>query len=304
MNIEPDFDVVIIGGSYSGLAAAMSLGRALKKVLVIDSGSPCNKQTPHSHNFLTRDGERPGEIADTARKQVMSYDSISLYNGTAINAEKKSAGFTVTTSSGDLFAAKKLLFATGVRDIMPPISGFRECWGISVLHCPYCHGYEVRNKSTGILANGDVAFELAILISNWTKDLTVLTNGASTLSEEHQFILRKKNISVVEKEIGKFDHAGGYIQKVVFKDGTAFQLEVIYARVGFEQHCAIPEKLGCELTEEGYIKTDAFQKTSVPGIFACGDNTTRMRTIATSVAMGTIAGIMANRDIVFEGAEV
>jgi thioredoxin reductase len=300
MTTDQEFDVIIVGGSYSGLAAAMSLGRALRKVLIIDSGNPCNKQTPHSHNFLTRDGERPDEIAAIARRQVMSYDLIKLYNGTAITAEKNGIGFKVMTSNHDTFAAKKLVFATGVRDTMPAISGFTECWGISVLHCPYCHGYEVRNKPTGILANGETALELAILIANWTKDLTLFSNGISTLSGEQQSILRKKNVGIIEKEIELLDHTGGYIQNIRFKDGTTFPVQAMYARLGFEQHCAIPNTLGCELTEEGYITTDVFQKTTVPGVFACGDNTTRMRTIATSVAMGTIAGIVANKDIVFE----
>ncbi len=295
------FDVIIVGGSYSGLSAAMSLGRALRKVLIIDSGKPCNRQTPHSHNFLTRDGAQPHEIAAIARNQVQSYDTVSFHMGVATAAEKNDNGFIVTTSHGNVFLAGKLIFATGVKDVMPAISGFTECWGISVLHCPYCHGYEVRNQPTGILANGETALELAVLISNWTKDLTVFTNGAPTLSEEHRSILRRKNIPIVEKEIEGLDHSGGLLNSIRFKDGTTYQLKAIYARVAFEQHCDIPRAIGCELTEEGYIKTDAFQRTTIPGVFACGDNTTRMRTIASSVAMGTMAGIAVSREIVFEG---
>ena len=135
------FDVIIIGGSYSGLSAAMSLGRSLRQVLVIDSGLPCNKQTPHSHNFITQDGEKPAVISAKAKLQVDIYKTVQFFNGLAVKAFKKNKGFEITTESGDVFTSRKVLFATGVKDLLPEINGFAECWGISVLHCPYCHGY-------------------------------------------------------------------------------------------------------------------------------------------------------------------
>src|SRR5688572_21015675 len=172
MSGDNHFDVIIIGGSYAGLAAGMALGRALRKVLIIDSGEPCNRQTPHSHNFLTHDGRPPGEIAKLARQQVQLYNTIRFLQGVAALGIKTEGGFEITQDSGEIFGAKKLIFATGIRDIMPDIDGFKSSWGISVLHCPYCHGYEVRNQRTGILGNGENGFELTKLISNWTKDLT------------------------------------------------------------------------------------------------------------------------------------
>ena len=166
------YDVIIIGGSYSGLAAGMALGRALRTVLIIDSGKPCNKQTPHSHNFITQDGKTPKEISTLARQQVEMYDTVKFISGLATNGTKTENGFEIQTSSGETFGAKKIIFATGIRDMMPNINGYAECWGISVLHCPYCHGYEIRNERTGILGNGEYGFEFSQLISNWTKDLT------------------------------------------------------------------------------------------------------------------------------------
>src|SRR5690606_24367400 len=144
-----DFEVIIIGGSYAGLSAAMALGRALRHVLIIDGGQPCNKQTPHSHNFITQDGKTPKEISSLAKQQVEEYETIKFYKGLAANATKTDKGFKITTDTNDTFTAKKLIFATGLKDIMPGIIGFAECWGISVNHCPYCHGYEYRNKNTG-----------------------------------------------------------------------------------------------------------------------------------------------------------
>ncbi|HEX2627711.1 MAG TPA: FAD-dependent oxidoreductase, partial [Chitinophagaceae bacterium] len=139
--MKEQFDVIIIGGSYSGLAAALALGRALKKVLVIDSGQPCNSPTPHSHNFITQDGKTPKEISTLARKQVEKYNTVKFIEGLAISGTKTVTGFEIQTDSTKIFEAKKLIFATGIKDIMPSIKGHAECWGISIIHCPYCHGY-------------------------------------------------------------------------------------------------------------------------------------------------------------------
>ncbi|MBN9381014.1 MAG: NAD(P)/FAD-dependent oxidoreductase [Chitinophagaceae bacterium] len=294
------FDVIIIGGSYSGLAAGMALGRSLRRVLIIDSGEPCNRQTPYSHNFITQDGKPPEEIALLAKQQVENYNTVAFFNGRAINGVNTGDGFEIQVSSGETFRSKKLVFATGIRDVMPDIDGFSECWGISALHCPYCHGYEVKNEKTGILGNGDYGFEFSMLISNWTKDLTLLTNGTSTLTAEQTGKLGKRHIKIVEKEIDRLGHDHGYLQNVTFKDGAGYSIKALYARCSFEQHCRIPEVLGCELTEDGYIKVDAMQATSVHGIYACGDNTTRMRSVANAVAMGTTAGAMVNRELIFE----
>jgi thioredoxin reductase len=293
-------DVIIVGGSYSGLAAGMALGRALRNVLIIDSGKPCNRQTPHSHNFITQDGNTPHEIATLARQQVEKYDTVKLVNGVAVSGTKTENGFNVQIDSGETFSAKKIIFATGVKDIMPDIEGYAECWGISVVHCPYCHGYEIRNERTGILGNGEYGFEFSALISNWTKDLTLFTNGPSTLTAEQTAKIKSHHIKIVENEIGKLEHTDGHLQHIIFKDGTTSSLKALYARSPFVQHCTIPELLGCELTEEGFIKIDALLKTTVHGAFACGDNTTRMRSVANAVGMGTMVGAIVNREMIVE----
>jgi thioredoxin reductase len=294
------FDVIIIGGSYSGLAAAMTLGRALRKVLIIDSGKPCNASTPYSHNFLTQDGEAPIKIAMLAKQQVEKYNTVAFFNGVAIDGRKTKNGFEIIVASGETFCAGKLIFATGIKDVMPDIEGFTACWGISVLHCPYCHGYEVSNKKTGILGNGENGFELSKLISNWTNDLTLFTNGALKLTTEQKEQLEKHHIKIEEQEIERLEHSNGYIQYIIFKDGTKHFVQAIYAPIPFEQHCKIPHTMGCELTDEGYIKIDTFHKTTIDGVFSCGDNVTRMRTIANAVAMGVATGIMVNKEIVLE----
>ena len=294
------FDVIIVGGSYSGLAAGMALGRALRKVLIIDSGKPCNKQTPHSHNFLTHDGKTPAEIAKLGRQQVEMYSTVNFFYGLAISGIKTDRGFEIALASGENFSASKLIFATGVRDLMPDIEGFAESWGISVLHCPYCHGYEIRNDKTVILGNGEYGFEFSKLISNWTQDLTLFTNGPSTLTEDQTLKLKKHHINIVQEFVERFEHHNGQLQNIIFKNGTKYPVKAVYTRPPFEQHCSIPVLFGCELTDEGYIKTDAFQQTTVRGIFACGDNVTRMRTVANAVALGTVAGIAVNKELIEE----
>src|SRR5690606_313767 len=295
---EKVFEVIIVGGSYAGLSAAMALGRSLRKVLIIDSGNPCNKQTPHSHNFITQDGSTPAQIAAKAKEQVLSYNTVTFYNGFAVHGFKDTDGFTIQTASGESFTARKLVLATGVKDILPEIPGFAECWGISAIHCPYCHGYEVRNEPTGILGNGEYGFEFSKLINQWTKNLTLYTNGPSTLTVEQTQMLRRHKIEINEAEIESLDHKAGKLQNLVARDGSTFPVKAIYSRPAFSQHSDIPKQLGCAFTEHGHLSADMFQKTSVPGVFACGDNVTMMRSVASAVYTGSMAGSMANKELI------
>ena len=295
-----NFEVIIIGGSYAGLSAAMSLGRALRNVLIIDNGNPRNKQTPHSHNFLTQDGNTPNQISTLAKEQVSQYKTIKFYDGLAVTGTKTGKRFEIKTQEGDLFNSKKLIIATGMRDIMPDIKGCAECWGISVIHCPYCHGYEIKNEKTGILGNGDYGFEFSWLINNWTKDLTLYTNGKSTLTNEQADKLRGHDIPIVEKEIDGFEHLKGQIQNIVFNDNSKISIKAMYARPMLIQHSEIAAQLGCELTEQGLIKVDTSQKTTINGVLACGDNSNSSKDIALAVAAGTVAGGTVNKEIILE----
>ena len=300
MEISRTYDAIIIGGSYAGLSAAMALGRAIRTILVLDNGKPCNAQTPHSHNFLTQDGKTPREIADLSKQQVSKYETITFVEDTAIAATKTSNGFQISTSKGHIFETKKIIFASGIKDELPKIEGFAECWGISVIHCPYCHGYEVRNQTTGIFANGDIAYEFTKLIWNWSKDLTLFTNGKSNLSPEQTKELQSKQINIVEKEIVKVSHQHGQLEHLVFTDGTMQRLDALYAKLGFTQNTDLPVHLGCEISESGYINVDAMQKTTVNGVFACGDNTNMMRSVANAVYSGNMAGAMVSKELIAE----
>ncbi|MBZ4189459.1 NAD(P)/FAD-dependent oxidoreductase [Niabella beijingensis] len=297
MEENRSFDVIIIGGSYAGLSAAMALGRSLKKVLILDSGTPCNATTPHSHNFLTQDGKPPAEIATRARQQVEQYPTVLFQTDPATAADSSGSRFRITTASGRHYEGRKLIFAAGIRDLLPAIKGVADCWGRSVIHCPYCHGYEYRDHKTGILANGAAALHLAALVRNLTGDLILLTNGTPEFTEEELQRLQQHGIPVRQTEIAELEHAEGQLQQVVFKDGSKIPLQALYARVPFEQQTPLAAALGCAFTEQGYIMVDATQKTTVPGIFACGDTASPMRSVANAVAGGNLAGAMANNDL-------
>lgn len=302
-----DFEVIIIGGSYAGLSAAMALGRSLRHVLIIDSGLPCNRKTPHSHNFITQDGEKPSVIAEKAKAQVLKYGTVKFLNDFALSGKKtdnlpdgKAGGFAITTQSNNEFTARKLIFATGIKDIMPSIKGVSECWGISVIHCPYCHGYEYRSQKTGIMANGERAFHIASLVNNLTDDITILTSGKADFSAEQINKLQKHHIKIIETKVSEIEHENGYLKNVVFKDGSKITFNAVYAGIPFTQHSDIPVSLGCELTEQGYIKVDTFQKTTIEGVFACGDNTAMMRSVANAIYSGNLTGAMVNKELTDE----
>ncbi|GAB3729698.1 NAD(P)/FAD-dependent oxidoreductase [Spirosoma lituiforme] len=294
------FDVIIVGGSYAGLSAALVLGRSLRKVLVIDNGKPCNRQTPHSHNFLTRDGETPANIAAIAREQVLHYPTVSFLSGLVIKAQADTDGFKVETADEQQFSTRKLILATGVADIMPPISGFAECWGRSVLHCPYCHGYEVAGQRLGILANGDTAYELVRLIQHWSANLTLFTNGVSTLTADQRQVIEQLNVPIIELSLTAIAHEQGQLTALQFTDESTYALDALYSRVLYQQHTDLAEQLGCTMAESGLIATAEFGKTNVPGVHTAGDNSSPMRQVSMAVTNGNLAGVWINRELMDE----
>ncbi|TGN09713.1 NAD(P)/FAD-dependent oxidoreductase [Leptospira ilyithenensis] len=297
-NLEKTWDVIIIGGSFSGLAAALALGRSIRNVLVIDDGKPCNRQTPHAHNLLTHDGKPPFEIKLLAKSELSHYPTVQFLDSKAIKVSRSNSNFELKTENGENHFARKLLFATGVTDVMPDIPGFKESWGISVFHCPYCHGYEVRDQKLGVFANGDIGYESIKLISQWSKNLTFFTNGQSSLSKEQNWKLNEKKIKIIETEISSIENNNGYLTKILLKDGKIEPLDALMARVPFVQHSHLPLDLGVELDEIGYIKVDGFNKTNLKGVYAAGDNTTMLRSLAAAIASGTLSGAMINKELI------
>lgn len=295
-----DFEVIIVGGSYAGLSAALSLGRARRKVLVIDAGKPCNRQTPHSHNLLTHDGQSPAEISTEAKADVLKYPTVQFLAGSVVSGQSIDKGFAVQLAGGENFSARKLLIATGLKDTLPSIEGFAACWAISVIHCPYCHGYEVRDEKIGLLMNDDHTFEMAKNLHHWNKDLTILTNGKSNLLPEEHQQLAAKFIRVIEDKIVEIVHEHGYIKHIVFAGGNKMELKALYARPEVAQHMDLDLQLGYELTPFKTIKINEQQKTTVDGIYAAGDCATLMRSLSVITAAGTLAAVAMNKEMISE----
>src|SRR6187402_1254032 len=164
------YDCIIAGGSFAGLSAALSLGRAVRKVLIIDNDTPCNKEVQASYNFLGQDGKSPRRLRDDAREELSRYNTVqSMMQTVVTNITRNKNGFSVHVNTGEQFTCSKVLLATGVQDVLPEIPGFAECWGNTIIHCPFCHGYEMRDQLTAIMANGTEAFEFSELLRFWTK---------------------------------------------------------------------------------------------------------------------------------------
>jgi len=298
--IDMDFDVIIIGGSYAGLSAALTLARATRTVLIVDSGEPCNRQTPHSHNFLTHDGDKPAEIAAQAKAEVLKYPTVKFLAGKVLSASEITGGFTVGLESGESFSARKLIIATGLKDVLPDIKGLAECWAISVIHCPYCHGYEVKGEKIGLMMNGEQAYDMVKNLYLWNKNLSLLTNGKSELTAEQTEKLKSKSIQIIEDEIVEFVHANGELEHVVFANIGQLALKAVYARADVKQHVDFDVQLNFELTELNTIKVNEQQQTTAKGVYAAGDCTTMFRSLSVITATGTMAAVVLNKEMISE----
>lgn len=211
--------------------------------------------------------------------------------------QKQKRGFEIETETGKKFSAKKLIFGTGIKDLIPNIKGFKECWGISVIHCPYCHGYEFKQQVTAIFANTEKASHMVPLIYNLTKKLSIITVNKSEFGTDKLHKFESNGIELIESEIQEIIHKNGEVRKVIFKDGTSQTFDAIYAPLPFVQHSDIPEKLGCELNEQGLLKVNVFQQTNIIDIYACGDNSSPMRSVSNAVASGNLAGAAVNKEL-------
>jgi len=290
MTTKQLFDAIIIGGSYSGMSAALALGRARRSVLIIDANEPCNARVPHSHNLLTHDGEPPHVLRAKARADVANYPTIQFHDGLAVAARGSNGAFFVQTNNGEEHQGRKLVLALGVRDELPAITGLADCWGISAAACPFCHGYEVRDKGIAIIGNTTETIDYAHLIHNWSDDLTVLTNGPSLLDETKLNTLGSKGIKLVHEGITEVLHDNGQVKAVVFADGRSQDVDTLFLRSRTSLPGDLTTHLAVERTELDLIKVDFMQRTNVPGVYACGDCTTPMRSLSTAIASGTMAG--------------
>lgn len=302
-----DYDVVIVGGGPSGLTAALVLGRACRKVLVCDEGKPRNHSSPAVHGYFSRDGISPAELLQAGREQLKPY-AVELKDVGATDATIVDGGFRVELRDGKMVTARKLILATGVTDERPDIEGLSALWGTGVLHCPYCHGWEVRGKPWGFIAPSEQAVEWGIELLGWTSKLTLCTNGPSKLSDAGHRTLMNRGIVVREEKIKQLDGENGELKAVVFDSGERLEFTALFVRTTMVQRSPLPKTLGCKVTsmEGGFrdaVEVDQFGATSVPGLYVVGDASRGMPQVATAVADSSLAAVMANKALINDDAK-
>lgn len=291
-------DVIIVGAGPAGLSAALVLGRIRRRVLVIDSRKPRNAPSSASHSFFTQDGTPPAEILRIGREQLRPYE-VEVLDAEATDAFREGEALTVVLGDGSRLSARRLLLATGVVDPLPEIEGLRELWGKSVLHCAYCHGWEVRDQPLAVYANGDSAAEIVALVRCLSRDVVLCTDGPAELGDDRER-LDRNGIPVREERIVRVEGRDGQLERIVFADGTGLPRRALFLPTLPRQHSDLPERLGCELTDFGLVKVNADGLTTVPGVYAAGDLALRRHSVVVASADGAIAGIAINHELSME----
>ncbi|MDS1138972.1 NAD(P)/FAD-dependent oxidoreductase [Pusillimonas sp. SM2304] len=291
------YDVIIIGGSYAGMAAALQLLRARRSVLVIDAGERRNRFASHSHGFLGQDGMPPGEIAANARRQLASYPTLTWLEGLAESVSGQVNHFTITTAQGEAHQGRRILLATGVADQLPPIAGLAERWGKTVFHCPYCHGYELGQGRIGIVGTGPLSVHQAELLTDWG-DVTLLANGIVELNQDVRSALKRRAVTIEEARIDRIDGDAD----VVMADGRLLRFKGLFTATRTVPSGSLATVLGCAMEETPMgmqVRTDTENKTSVAGVFACGDVARAPHSVSLAVGSGAMAGAQVHRSLLW-----
>jgi thioredoxin reductase len=310
-------DVVVIGAGAAGLSAALVLGRSRRRVLILDGGEPRNAPSSGAHGFFTRDGLPPEELLRIGREQLAPYESVEYKQAKATVAGGANGAFEVVLEDGTTVSARRLVLATGVADELPDRPGFSELWGRGVYHCPYCHGWEVRDRPLAVLNSGEGAAERALFIRNWSRDLVLLTDGPAGLDEKGWRRLRALGVSVREERISRLEGdpgrepgaAGRGLERIVFDDGSTLAREGLFYVPPQSQRSALAEALGCELERVAYalvVKNDpTTRETTVPGVYAAGDvtGTGPLQSVPLAAASGAAAAYFANHALASEDVE-
>lgn len=295
------YDVVIVGGGPAGLQAAMTLGRARRRVLLATAGPTRNAPAAHSHNFFTRDGAPPAELVAIGRAQLAIYPTVEIVEELVVDARAVDAGFTVTLAGGRVVQARKLLLASGMRDLIPPVPGLAEAWGRFAFTCPYCHGFELADRRLAVMAHGADAMHYLTLLRGWSQDLVLLTDGPHGLSEAELAALAQVGIAIHVAPLVAVEADAKRLQALKLADGTEIACDGLFFRPPFAQACDLGARLGAEVTEIGAFKAvDLFGQTTVPGVYAAGDAGQMMPALATAVASAVTAAAVMNHTLAAE----
>lgn len=291
------YDVIIIGGGPAGLNAAIVLGRCKRKVLVFDSGQYRNERSKGMHNYLTRDGILPGEFLEMARWEVKQY-GVEIQKNVIVKADKNTLGlFTVEDENGTQYQCKRLLLATGLTDKLPQIPGIEDYYGVSIHHCPYCDGWESRDKKISLYAKNKNGSGMAVALKTWSNDITLLTDGKNYLKPEEKETLSYYNIPVITTPIKTLQGSKGYLESISFMNGESIVCDVLFFTDRYKQHCSLVYDLNCTISSKGVVKTNKLQQTNVPGLYVAGDAARDMHLVVVAAAEGAKAGTAINMDL-------
>jgi thioredoxin reductase len=288
------YDVVIVGGGPAGLSAALVLGRCRRRVLICDSGTPRNAASKELHGYLTRDGIAPLELLRIGREELRPY-GIELRQALVTDVVPGGAAFDVVINGSERIRAHSVLLATGIRDELPQVPGLAECYGTSVHHCPYCDGWEHREKALAVIGHGAGAAGLALSLKTWSDRVALCTNGPPRLTREQRERLAAQDIAVHEHRVARVEHTAGHVTRIVLASEEPVPCDGIFFSARQSQQCDLPRRLGCEFTRKGTVKTNHLGETCVPGIFVVGDASRDVQFVIVAAAEGAKAGVAVNK---------
>jgi thioredoxin reductase len=292
-------DVIIVGGSFAGLAAALNLGRARRKVTILDTGMPRNRYASHAHGLLGHDNKPPSEILAEARAQLAPYDTVRFVQARADSASGAADDFAVLTADGETLKARRLLLSYGIADQLPAIEGFAECWGKSVIHCPYCHGYEYAAQRWGLVYSTPMSLHAPMLYGDWTDQLTLFTDGHD-IPDIERGKLDKRGVRIVEGKVSSIAHKDGQLSSVLTADGTVTELDALFAHPRIKPSANLHEQLDLETVETPLgiaLKVDEKHLTSREGVYAAGDLVSPMQSLTIAIYTGAMAGVNAQQSM-------
>jgi thioredoxin reductase len=293
-------DCAIIGGGPAGLNAALVLGRARRNTVLFDNDNARNAVTQESHGFITRDGVKPKEFREIAHKEISKYPSVIFEKRKITSVSKNDRLFELVTSENETYQSKKIIISTGLKDNLPNIENISEYYGKSLFNCPYCDGWELRDKPLVVIIDEQVqGFHFIQTIYNWSKDLLVCTNGKSFHNEEHKRLIQDKGIKIIENKIQSLVGENGQIEKVVFENGVSVDIQGGFVLPQLTQSSDIAKQLGCEYNSQGGISTDSFGRTNIKGVYAAGDaSIIAPAQLIIAAAEGLQAAVGVNRDLI------
>jgi thioredoxin reductase len=287
------WEIIIVGGGAAGLSAALVLGRARRRVLVLDTGEQSNRPAHGIAGLLGHDGRPPAELYSLGRAELAAYPSVELREARVVSGE---AGFVLSTDDGDRLRAARVLLATGMDYGVAELSGVAELWGDTVFHCPYCHGWEVRDRRLAVL--GSVAgMHRALLLRQWSRDVVLVTDGPAELEADERARLERAGVAIDERPVAGVRARDGVLEAVLFADGGELARDGLLVPPVMQQRSVLAEQLGADLNERGAVDADAFGRTSVPGLYAAGDIASRMPQVAGAIADGSRAAAAINDDL-------